>query len=202
VTHEILPDDFARSGVAWSGPPLPLSIGVGPVHIEDDDLPGFLSEVTRRSLLNVLARSRIVEEVREADGPPRPGMDLVLKPRLLAFDLYTTYAWWALYGGFLVSPLPGSAVGTVMMLVAGCPIISDCAEIVLEVDVEEARTGRRVARYRAALDLAQHVSIYGSPSVNESYVSHPEMIFQTACGRIAHEIGRDRFWLLRFRAGP
>ena len=200
VTHDLLPDDFARSGVAWSGPPIPLTFAVGEIRVAEGLEPPFLGDVARRSLVNVLDRSRIVAGVRALDGgAPPAAVDFVLSGEVRSYDLYSSYAWWGVYGAFLVIPLPATSVGAIIMIVAGSPVVVDRGELELVIDATDARTGKLAGRYRCDFKGIQPSSVWESPRVDESYVAHPELLFQHACGRIAQQIGQDRFWLLRWK---
>lgn len=201
VSHQPLASDIARAGAAWHGPPLPLVVGVGEVRLAKDVEPAYLADMTRRSLLNVLSRSGMLAGVRFADDRVHvdgaPELDLVLTCDVLDYELYTNYSWVALYGGFLIAPVPGTAIGAILIFFAGFPVFTDCGVLSLEVEARDARTGESVGRYRTDLDLVQASSIYGGPEVTTSILSHPEIVMQQACARIAQQIGQDRFWLLR-----
>jgi len=174
---------------------------VGEVRQVEDLEPRYLADTARRSLINVLSRSGMLAEVRSTGGAldvdAERGLDIVLTGEVLAYELYTNYSWVALYGGFLISPIPGSGVGAVLIFFAGFPVFTDCGFLSLEVEARDARTGESLGRYRTDLDIVQASSVYGGPEVTTSILSHPEIVMQQGCARIAQQIGQDRFWLLR-----
>jgi hypothetical protein len=173
----------------------------------DDERAAIVAEIARKSLVNVLRASKVVANVRDlgplavlpnACGGGPKDVELVLAGEIEGFDLYSTYLWWVLYALLFAIPFAGTASVVIAILIGG-PVASDHAGLTLRVRAFEARPGRPVGTYSGTFDGFQKHSIWQRVRVDESFVSHPEMIFQEACAEVVQEIARDRFWLLRFR---
>ncbi len=211
ASHLPLPSDVARRPIAWTGDPMPLKIGIVGISNRADKKTNVVADVLRKSMVQVIRSSKIVESVREI-GPAASvaaartakgagEMDLLLACEVEDFDLYSSYLWWLLYALVFTIPFAGTASVLILLLV-GAPVASDHARLFVRADAIEPRTGKVVGTYRGAFDEVQPHSIYRSHRVDDSVLSHPERIFQGACGGVASAMIQDRWWLHRFKRPP
>lgn len=211
VSHEPLPSDIARAPAAWSGPPLPFSVGVLGLRDRTGELPPVATEIAHKSFVAILNASKIVSRVRDfgpgsrfealrkrPGGAPDVDVDVLLAGEVEGFELYSSYAWWALYAALFAIPFAGTA-SVILAILLGGPVASDHGQLRLRLDAIEPRTGKVIGRYYGDFDEAQHHTIWRRVGVDESFVAHPEMMFQAACADAIEAMARDRFWLVRFK---
>ncbi|HVY60461.1 MAG TPA: hypothetical protein VHF22_02360 [Planctomycetota bacterium] len=202
-----LDSDVARAGALWTGPPLPLRVGLLDFSGARGEGGQLVDELARRSFLAVLKASKLVSTVE--DGRPahlplpkspalRSHLDIYLRGEVEDWTLYTHYLWWLLWGFFLL-PLPGTGLITLVALLLGAPVATDVGALTLRVTAIEVKTGRVLGTYRGRFEDTQDHTIWHRVDVGESFMSHPEIVFQGACNRVVQEMARDRFWLDRFR---
>jgi hypothetical protein len=207
VGHDPLPSDLAHAPAVYVGRPLLLRVGFSgiklPRDLRGDARAALFASVAERSFLNVLRATKAFDEVRDLTSPTttaaaRANLDLVLSGELSDFDIRSSYAWWALYGALFLIPLAWAPV-IIGVLLLGGPVASDSATLRYRIHALDARTGRVVGRYDGVYDGYQTHTIWGRGRVEESFVAHPEIVFQGAATTAIQAMVRDRFWLLRFR---
>ena len=192
-----------KGRVVYTDPPIPLAIEISPTFIDETgEAPQLLGRLLAEGA------SRVARETGMFVQTGNPGVPLTeatcavlrLEGRIVAFELFKDYRWWALYGSIVAIPVVGVSAVLLVILLMGLPVYTDREILTVELGLREVATGRLVGTYSGSVDETFVHDIYQIyASMNEadgvatSFFDRPQTFFGVALERAFTKLVQDRW---------